>query len=113
MIETIQIPLLLKAIDFVFEEGRKILEERRERRKMEAQAQSPAASVPEAAPAAAAEPPPAEVQQKDEVKQDLLNSRKSSTWCDCWKHIPATTTLPASSTQNGAAPSYLPLLFTI
>ena len=34
MIDPAQLPLLLKAIDFVFEEGRKILEERRERRKM-------------------------------------------------------------------------------
>jgi hypothetical protein len=34
MIDPVQLPLLLKAIDFVFEEGRKILEERRERRKM-------------------------------------------------------------------------------
>ena len=33
MIDHIQLPILLKAIDFVFEEGRKILEERRERRK--------------------------------------------------------------------------------
>ena len=34
MIDPAQLPLLLKAIDFVFEEGRKILEERRERRKL-------------------------------------------------------------------------------
>ena len=34
MIDPAQLPLLLKAIDFVFEEGHKILEERRERRKM-------------------------------------------------------------------------------
>jgi len=34
MIDPTQLPLLLKAIDFVFEEGHKILEERRERRKM-------------------------------------------------------------------------------
>ena len=33
MIETVTIPLLLKAVDFLFEEGSKILEERRERRK--------------------------------------------------------------------------------
>ena len=34
MIDPVQLPLLMKAIDFVFEEGRKILEERREQRKM-------------------------------------------------------------------------------
>ena len=36
MIDPTQLPILLKAIDFVFEEGRKILEERRERRKANA-----------------------------------------------------------------------------
>ena len=34
MIDPTQLPILLKAIDFVFDEGRKILEERRERRKL-------------------------------------------------------------------------------
>lgn len=33
MLDPIQIPILLKALDFVFDEGRKILQERRERRK--------------------------------------------------------------------------------
>ena len=33
MIDPLQLPLLMKAIDFVFEEGHKILEERRERTK--------------------------------------------------------------------------------
>lgn len=32
MIDAIQLPILMKAIDFLFEEGRKILEERRQRR---------------------------------------------------------------------------------
>jgi hypothetical protein len=35
MIEAVGIPILLKAVDFLFEEGRKILQERRERRKAE------------------------------------------------------------------------------
>ena len=67
MIETIQIPLLLKAIDFVFEEGRKILEERRQRRKMEAQNAG--------APEPDAEATPENTQEREEIKQDLLNSR--------------------------------------
>jgi len=71
MLETIQIPILLKAIDFVFEEGRKILEERRERRKKEAEAQAatsaPATQVEEVEP-----PKPEKVQ---EVKQDLVDSK--------------------------------------
>jgi hypothetical protein len=33
MFETMAIPILLKAVEFLFEEGKKILEERRERRK--------------------------------------------------------------------------------
>jgi hypothetical protein len=36
MLDVIQLPILLKAIDFIFDEGRKILEERRERRRMNA-----------------------------------------------------------------------------
>jgi hypothetical protein len=69
MLETIQIPILLKAIEFVFDEGRKILEERRERRKTEALTQSSTTAEPEA------KITPAEVQKRDEIKQDLLKSR--------------------------------------
>ena len=69
MIETLHIPILLKAIDFVFDEGRKILEERRERRK--AQEASPTEEgQPAADPVAAAE-----TQAKEEIKQDLLASK--------------------------------------
>lgn len=65
MIDPIQIPLLLKAIDFVFDEGRKILEERRERRKMQnSETPEPAAEIT-----------PAQVQERDEIKQDLLTSK--------------------------------------
>ena len=76
MIEAIQIPILLKAIDLIFDEGRKILEERRERRKAEE------------APSASAEPEPAkstppveetakgeEVQKEETDKQELLTSK--------------------------------------
>ena len=69
MLDPIQIPILLKAIDFVFDEGRKILEERRERRKMSAPA--PSSETPEPA----AEVTPAEVQERSEIKQDLLTSK--------------------------------------
>src|SRR6188474_2830831 len=60
MLEPIHIPILLKAIDFVFDEGRKILEERRERRK---------------ASAAATKPEPVEIQETNQTKQDLLTSK--------------------------------------
>jgi len=69
MIDPIQIPILLKAIDFVFEEGRKILEERRERRKMDDT--SPKTEGQETPK----QPEPLEIEQIKEVKQDLLASR--------------------------------------
>lgn len=69
MLEAAQIPILLKAIDFVFDEGRKILEERRERRKANE-------AVPDGkSPEPAEEPAPAGAQEQAEVKQDLLASR--------------------------------------
>lgn len=72
MLETIHIPILLKAIDFVFDEGRKILEERRERRK----SNEPAQSFPKAdAEEAAEEPPLPEIEKGNEIKQDLRESK--------------------------------------
>jgi len=71
MLEPIHIPILLKAIDFIFDEGRKILEERRERRKTsEANAATPSPD-----PEPAREPEPANVQETNQLKQDLLTSR--------------------------------------
>ncbi|MCI0610079.1 MAG: hypothetical protein L0Z71_13590 [Anaerolineae bacterium] len=69
MIEVAQLPILLKAIDFVFEEGRKILEERRERRKASETHQDGKDQEP------AKEDAPPEVQEQAEVKQDLLSSK--------------------------------------
>ena len=72
MLDPIQIPILLKAIDFVFDEGRKLLEERRERRKMsEASAPVPTGEASEPSP----EPAPVEVQESSEAKQELLTSK--------------------------------------
>ena len=75
MLEPIHIPILLKAIDFIFDEGRKILEERRERRKMgEATA---ATTTPEPSP----QPDPASTservdpQETNQIKQHLLTSK--------------------------------------
>jgi len=69
MIDPTQLPILLKAIDFVFEEGRKILEERRERRKKQDQL-----------PAGEEKSPPQEIvplapEKAVEIKQDLLASK--------------------------------------
>jgi len=69
MIDATQLPILLKAIDFVFEEGRKILEERRERRKMQDQ---PPTSEEKSS---AQEIVPVTPEKALEIKQDLLASR--------------------------------------
>jgi hypothetical protein len=69
MIDPTQLPILLKAIDFVFEEGRKILEERRERRK--AQENPPKAEIQ----APAQEVTVLEIKEKEQIKQDLLDSK--------------------------------------
>ena len=71
MIDPTQLPILLKAIDFVFEEGRKILEERRERRKLNAnpsksENQEPAKEIP---------PPELEIVKANEIKEELLASK--------------------------------------
>ena len=69
MIDPTQLPILLKAIDFIFDEGHKILEERRERRKMQEN------SPKEQAPEPAEEVTVSEVQQPAEVKKDLLTAK--------------------------------------
>jgi hypothetical protein len=69
MIDPIQLPILLKAIDFVFEEGRKILEERRERRKMNSDPGTSEKQEP------AKEITPLELEKESEIKQDLLTSK--------------------------------------
>lgn len=68
MIDPIQLPVLMKAIDFVFDEGRKILAERRERRKM----QEDLSKEKTESPMEAALPEPAKAV---EIKQDLLASK--------------------------------------
>jgi len=69
MIDPVQIPIILKAIDFVFDEGRKILEERRERRKMNDTSPNGAAPEPQKDMIAV------KTEQIQEVKQDLLRSK--------------------------------------
>lgn len=69
MIEPIHIPILLKAIDFVFDEGHRILAERRERRKLsdnppKGEEQEPAAEIASLV-----------AQEGAEVKQELLTSK--------------------------------------
>ena len=72
MIDPIQVPILLKAIDFVFEEGRKILEERRERRKMnDAASQTEVQDLPKEI----ARLPELPIEQIKEVKRNLITSK--------------------------------------
>ena len=74
MLDPNQLPILLKAIDFVFDEGRKILEERRERRKVNETAQNSADQGPvEPVKEIPASPP--EPEKQEETKHDLLSSR--------------------------------------
>ena len=72
MLDPIHLPILLKAIDFVFDEGRKILEERRERRKTAATSTT---AEPTPDPQPAADVKPADSQETNQVKQELLTSR--------------------------------------
>ena len=69
MLDALELPVLLKAIDFLFDEGRKILEERRERRKAK---DAPAAQAEEIQPKAESLPAP---EAKVEVKQDLVSAK--------------------------------------
>jgi len=69
MIDPAQIPILMKAIDFVFDEGRKILEERRERRKTN---EAPSKSDDREPAQEIALPEP---EREKEIKQDLLTSK--------------------------------------
>ena len=80
MLDPNQLPILLKAIDFVFDEGRKILDERRERRKMNETGQSSDVQVPvepivEPDPVKEIPTPAPEPEKPEETKQDLLSSR--------------------------------------
>lgn len=69
MIDPIQLPILLKAIDFIFDEGHRILAEHRERKRM----QEPASSHEIMEPSLEiALPDPGKAA---EVKQDLLTSK--------------------------------------
>lgn len=84
MIDPMQLPILMKAIDFVFEEGHKILEERRERRRMQGESPKEETPAPAGEPAAPAAPNPdmgtSDTQASvppspGEIKEDLLTSR--------------------------------------
>lgn len=72
MIDPTQLPLLLKAIDFVFDEGHKILEERRERRRINANPSTPPTGETQEESKELTLPAP---EKAKEIKQDLLSSK--------------------------------------
>jgi len=75
MLDPNQLPILLKAIDFVFDEGRKILDERRERRKatQNSEVRETVESVIEPVKEIPAPAPELEPKKQEETKQDLLS----------------------------------------
>ncbi len=80
MIDPIQLPILMKAIDFVFEEGHKILEERRERRKAQEKQEIPLTTEAQEPAKAELEKPAeavavVEAPEKEPTKQDLLTAK--------------------------------------
>ena len=75
MLDPIHIPILLKAIDFIFDEGRKILEERRERRKMGEATTGNPTPEPSPQPEPTSNQEPADPQETNQIKQDLLTSK--------------------------------------
>ena len=77
MLDVIELPVLMKAVDFLFEEGRKILEERRERRKAQdapAPVEEKESAAEPAIPAALSESK-GEMEAKEESKQGLLSAK--------------------------------------
>ena len=79
MLDVIELPVLMKAVDFLFEEGRKILEERRERRKAQdapAPVEEKESAAEPAIPAAlSASRSKGEVEAREESKQGLLSAK--------------------------------------
>jgi hypothetical protein len=101
MLDPIQIPILLKAIDFIFDEGRKILDERRERRKA-----NQASSKTETPVKNEEKPPQAEVtsvhpEQSPALKKDLLaTSIDNNSWLDHEDEVQHLVRLLETYTRN-------------
>ena len=100
MLEAVQIPILLKALDFVFDEGRRILEERRERRKAETSAP---ASQPQQAKEQPKEQEAASLapEQAEEIKKDLTASKvDESLWRNYEADVKHLVTLLETYSRN-------------
>jgi len=78
MLEAAAVPILVKAVDFLFDESRKILQERRERRQAEWQQEEHAESFP-SKPTAEVQPEQSEKGQ-DLSKKDAEQKPADSVW---------------------------------
>ncbi|MCC6567784.1 MAG: hypothetical protein IT315_00955 [Anaerolineales bacterium] len=103
MLDAIELPILLKAIDFIFDEGRKILEERRERRKAKdapASVETKPAETEPAVPAALNESRGA-METKAESKQELLSTKVDEVqWKDHEREVQHLVRLLETYSQN-------------
>jgi len=70
MIDPVHLPLLMKAIEFLFDEGRRVFEERRERK--QAGVTTPTLSEPDLPQAVS---PPPDPEKDRALKQDLIASK--------------------------------------
>lgn len=95
MIDPTQLPILLKAIDFIFDEGHKILDERRERRKKDDAAPQMEGPTP------AKDIVPVAPEKVAEIKQDMVTSRIDELlWQNHEKEIQHLVNLLKDHTQN-------------
>ena len=95
MLDPLQLPILLKAIDFVFDEGRKILQERRERRKASQNAPKEDSSELETEVAVL------EPEKAREIIQDLQSSKVDEyIWLDHESEVQHLTRLLETHSRN-------------
>ena len=96
MLDPLQMPILLKAIDFVFDEGRKILQERRERRKTNENTSQDEPEEPQKAEITVLEP-----EQAKEIKQELQGSKiDEGLWQDHESEVQHLVRLLETYTRN-------------
>ncbi len=96
MLETVAIPILLKAVDFLFGEGSKILGERRERRKADREAKKE--KTEETASLSASAPKPTEMIQSREAA--LIQPIIETAWSNSEVHIKHLLSLLDIYTKN-------------
>jgi hypothetical protein len=96
MIETFSIPILVKAVDFLFEEGSKILQERRERRKAEQEVDKAKPEIVSTLPSGKADVGDAITSREVILSQQI----PKSVWLDSEAEIEHLMTLSKIHTRN-------------